>query len=87
MKSYVGHPKSELYLRWGPPTSVTSDGNGGEILIYESYVSQGQIPGSAYNNGYGGVSYTAPQQRGYTKTRMFYVDKDGIIYTFSWQGL
>jgi hypothetical protein len=37
---------------------------------------------------YGNVAYSAaPQQNGYQRTRMFYVDPDGRIYSSRWQGL
>ena len=86
MASWIGHNKSELYQKMGPPERVTSDGSDGSILIYESYVNSGQQPGQVYNNGYGGVNYTTPQQNGYLRQRMFYVHSDGIIYNWRWQG-
>ncbi len=86
MQSWVGSTKAQLYQSWGPPQSVTDDGQGGEILIYGSYVNLGQQPGKVYNNYDGSVGYTAPQQQGYTRTRMFYVNKSGVIYNWRWQG-
>jgi hypothetical protein len=83
MQSWIGHPQSELILSWGPPARTTSDGNGGSILIYGQYVDLGQSPGQVYANG----SYTAPQQNGYQRTRMFYVNSNGVIYSWRWQGL
>jgi hypothetical protein len=83
MQSWIGHPQSELILKWGPPQSTASDGNGGSILIYGAYVNLGQTPGQIYANG----AYTAPQQQGYQRTRMFYVNSSGIIYNWRWQGL
>jgi len=87
MQSWVGHHKSELIASWGPPNQYASDGRDGEILIYGSYVNLGQTPGQATNNYYGGVSYTAPQQNGYQRTRMFYVDAGGNIYSWRWKGM
>lgn len=87
MDSWKGHTKSELYQKWGPPNQVTSDGADGEILIYTSYINLGQTAGTVYNNGSGGINYTAPQQNGYNRTRMFYVHPNGIIYSWRWQGL
>lgn len=86
MESWVGKPKSDLYLSWGPPNNVTDDGNGGQILIYGRTVTMGQVPGQVYGNYNGGLSYTAPVQRTYTKTRMFYVNSEGIIYNWRWEG-
>jgi len=87
MQSWVGHHKSELYQSWGPPTRITGDGQGGEILIYETYINTGQTSGEVRANPNGSISYTTPQQNGYTRTRMFYVDKYGKIYNWRWQGL
>jgi hypothetical protein len=86
MESWVGSHKSDLFLSWGPPTRVAPDGRGGEILIYEFYRDLGQKPGKMYVDAYGNVRYTDPKQRGYTATRMFYVTKDGIIYSWRWKG-
>ncbi|CAN5308189.1 hypothetical protein BH09BAC2_BH09BAC2_05330 [soil metagenome] len=35
MNSWMGHPEYELIQSWGSPTRRDSDGQGGEILIYE----------------------------------------------------
>jgi hypothetical protein len=87
MSSWVGKTKADLYQSWGPPGRVTDDGQGGEILIYSATVNMGQTPGQVYNNGNGGVNYTAPQSNYYSKTRMFYVNSNGVIYSWRWQGL
>lgn len=86
MDSWVGHHESELIQSWGPPDQVVPDGKGGSILIYSSYVNLGQSPGVIKQVGYI-TTYTAPQARGYNRTRMFYVDKDGKIYSWRWKGL
>ena len=83
MDSWKGHHKSELIASWGPPSRVTSDGKGGEILIYEYDRNFGQTRGQIYSDG----SYTAPRQNRYTAYRMFYVDGNGYIYNWRWQGL
>jgi hypothetical protein len=87
LNSWLGHDKAELYRSWGPPTRVTEDGAGGEILIYEEGVYTGQVPGQAYRNAYGGMSYTNPQATGYNRVRMFYVDKAGKIYMWKAKGV
>ncbi len=87
MQTWVGHHQSELIASWGPPQSTASDGKGGTILIYQSYVNLGQTPGQVTPTGYGNYYYTAPQQNGYGRSRMFYVDSNGIIYSWRWQGL
>jgi len=87
MNSWVGHHQSELIQAWGPPQQTTSDGNGGTVLIYGEYVNLGQSPGQVYTDAWGNVRYTNPQQNGYSRTRMFYVNSEGVIYSWRWQGL
>ncbi|MGD9843112.1 MAG: hypothetical protein AB7F79_12180 [Steroidobacteraceae bacterium] len=87
MESWVGHHQSDLILDWGPPQQTAGDGKGGSILVYGNYVNLGQTPGQATVNNFGNVTYTAPQQQGYQRTRMFYVNSDGYIYAWRWQGL
>src|SRR2546425_642135 len=87
MQSWVGHHQSDLIASWGPPQSTASDGKRGTILIYRRYVTLGQAPGQVTATGYGNYNYTAPQQNGYEQSRMFYVDSNGIIYSWRWQGL
>ena len=37
MQSWIGHSKAEIIQSWGPPQGgYTSDGQGGEILLYNS---------------------------------------------------
>jgi len=86
MSSWVGSTKGDLYQSWGPPSRVTDDGQGGEILIYESSVRLAQQPGTITSN-YGQINYTTPQNNGYVRSRMFYVNKEGKIYNWRWQGL
>lgn len=84
METWVGSSKNQLYKSWGPPTRVTDDGSGGEILIYEKYINFGQQPGQIYNSN-GRINYTTPQQNGYLRQRMFYVNNSGYIY--SWRAV
>ena len=46
MGSWSGHNMNDLIGSWGPPSSTMSDGNGGQILIYDQS-SQIVVPGSA----------------------------------------
>lgn len=85
MASWVGQPQSELIAAWSPPNRTAPDGAGGTVLIYGAYVNLGQTPGTVYPQG-GQVRYTPSQQHGYVRTRMFYVNSDGIIYRWRWQG-
>jgi len=87
MNSWLDHHKSELIASWGPPNQISSDGKDGEILIYYYNRNLGQTPGLITNNPYGsGIQYTAPQQNTYTASRMFYVNSEGKIYYWRWQG-
>ena len=36
LNSWLGSTKNEILMEFGPPKSVTSDGNNGEILIYSN---------------------------------------------------
>jgi len=87
MASWVGHHQSELIASWGPPTRISSDGKGGSILIYEEYVNLGQTPGRATVDYWGNITYTNPKQQGYIRTRMYYINEEGYIYSWRWQGL
>lgn len=86
MDAWIEHHQSELYQAWGPPTQITEDGNGGSILIYQGNVNLGQQPGQIKTASNGTTYYTTPQNVGYTRTRMFYVDSSGKIYGHKWQG-
>lgn len=87
MESWVGAHESELVERWGPPDSVVSDGKGGTILTYEGAGKVGESRGQVKVNAVGRVTVTSPKQHTYKRYRMFYVDKDGIIYSWKWKGL
>ena len=45
MNLWIGHSKQEVVLKWGPPNSVASDGNKGEVYIYSTQCSRlnGQV--------------------------------------------
>ena len=87
LDSWKGHHQSELIALWGPPTKTYPDGKGGIILIYEYYRDLGQTPGRAYTDAWGNVKYTYPKNRGYTANRMFYINENGVIYSYRWQGI
>jgi hypothetical protein len=82
MASWVGKTKAELYQKLGIPTTIKSDGQGGEILIY-TYIYTGQDQVQINYNQYGGITYTAPANRDYTKAKMFYINSSGVIYSFT----
>ena len=81
MSSWIGHHQSELIASWGPPTRTSSDGKGGIVLVYESYRNMG-TKGSVDSRGNIRV-----RDNSYIRTRMFYVNNNGIIYNWRWQGL
>jgi hypothetical protein len=41
MDSWLGSTKQSLILEWGAPNRVTSDGDGGEVLVYERQTYNG----------------------------------------------
>lgn len=81
LNKWIGMHKSDLILAIGPPLYVMSDGNNGEILIYESLHSVSQVPGKA---GYNGLTkqlyYTAPIQIQNKEIIQIYTNPDGVIY-------
>ena len=99
MESWKGSHISAVIQSWGPATRTASDGKGGTIYIWDAYVDLGTSPGTHSQNIYcppsfggytscqGTGTYTPPQQQGYNRVRMFYVDKNGRIYNWRWQGL
>ena len=87
MRSWVGSHYSQLMLNWGPPTRSSPDGLGGQILVYEFDRNFGQIPGRAERQPDGSVTYTAPESVSWVAKRMFWVNSQGIIYAWRWQGL
>lgn len=101
MSSWQGAQFSQLIMSWGPPQAIYDDGQGGRILVYTStrqFVTPGQsttmttAQATAYGNQIWGqaqsvTQYRPPQVSGYTAWRMFAVNRDGVIYNWSWRGL
>ena len=76
MDSWKGSHQSELIASsWGPPARTTPDGKGGTVLIYEKY--QTVHTGDSRYSHYKKIIHVG--------TRMFYVNKDGIIYSWRWK--
>jgi hypothetical protein len=87
MNSWLGSKKSTLILQWGPPTRTQSDGDGGQILIYDSSpMSFQEKPGRIYRNQNGSIGYTSPTSSTVVRMRMFYVRENGQIYHWRAQG-
>ena len=82
MKSWIGDTKQHLLQKWGPPTDIFDNGEDGEIWTYSFYR---QTTGYATKTNRGNIFWRAPQQ--YEAVRQFYIDKDGLIFAYRWQGL
>jgi hypothetical protein len=85
MQSWVGRHQSELITSWGQPNNTDIDGQGGTILIYSQFVDLGYDPGHP-SDPFGRYSFKAPRQKGYYKMRMFFINPDGYIYNYKWEG-
>jgi len=70
MDKCKGITKQSFLLQNGPPTSVSTDGNEGEILLYEELKR-------AYTDNFGYITVVH-------KT-MFYVNSAGIIYNWNYK--
>lgn len=71
MKTWVGSHKSKVILSWGAPNRYASDGNNGEIMIWET----SKIV--TFNDG------TLFMQKRVRDYKEFYVDAVGVIYNYS----
>ena len=88
MKNWMGRSASDLIAYWGKPNSMELDGKGGRILIW-------RIDRCLITNppviGYSGRGTSFATQVGtearYTRVRKFHVNKAGVIYSWSWEGL
>ena len=73
MESWIGHYKSEIIQSWGPPTGgTTSDGKGGEILIYGNSRNLIAPVGNMY------------MSRSINDYQQVYCDPQGKIYYVRW---
>ena len=86
MESWMGKSEGDLIQAWGPPQNRESDGKGGQVLTYGKTVDLGQTPGYMQRNYNGTVSWVNPEQNSYTRIRQFYINPEGTIYYFRWQG-
>lgn len=77
MDSWVNDTKVNLLASWGIPNKVSDDGKGGEILVFEktAILPQTGVATLSYNN-----IYFQTNQNVVTRSRMFYVNENGIIY-------
>jgi len=81
----IGHHKSEVIQKWGPPSSVSSDGKSGEVLIYDfSFTSQTE--GTAYINPFANtITFNSPQTETVEKYKQLFCDSQGTIYSWRWK--
>ncbi len=95
MQKWVGHHYSELIAAWGPPDQTFSDGHGGQIYIYtrtvrwvspatstttyQQNVTHGTVTGQST------TVYNPAVTQEYTSYRMFWINADGIIYSWSYR--
>jgi hypothetical protein len=100
MKSWMNKHYSDLIMSWGSPNEVYDDGLDGRIFIYTSN-RQWTEPGTCTTTTTGTATiygymiwaqaesvstFTPPQTRGLTAWRMFRINRNGILYAWSWKG-
>ena len=99
MNSWKGAHVSRLIRSWGPPQQVTTDGAGGRIYIWTTDVNipltkaesktKGTVTYNPYLDEYtieSKTTYTEPIVIDGQKVRMFWANKDGIIYHWRAKG-
>lgn len=65
LQTWIGNSKQNLIMQWGPPTSTSSDGAGGDVLMYATRVYR-QLPnGSTLDSWH---------------YRIMYANADGRLY-------
>lgn len=95
LKMWEGKTKADLVLNFGPPDSVSTDGNGGEVYLYEeeSKLLSINSSGTAFFSGYGNVFGNSINTFGsgnshsntvfnYSQSEklLFYINADNVIY-------
>ncbi len=93
MSSWMGHNVNDLIASWGPPSTVLSDGNGGQILAYDQsrqFVTQGSSSTTVNyigNMAFANTTSSPGSVINIRRSRIFWVDSNGLIYRWSWRGL
>ena len=91
MQRYMGRHVTSLYASYGQPNEVYDDGNGGMVLVYVYvrgyYYRPPMISGKIYPGGTALVTYTPEAVASYDARRVYWVNKDGIVYRWEWKGL
>jgi outer membrane biogenesis lipoprotein LolB len=81
MAYWMGRNMNDLMGAWGRPSSVMSDGNGGQILIYD-WSSQLAMPApTTMKDDMTEGNAAVPVQR----QRIFWADAKGTLYRWSWR--
>lgn len=89
MQSFVGQHYSEAIVRWGPPTQVIDNTNGGQIVSWQD-TSAMTMP------GYGSTTYYDSTNTAYTTyhpgntltfqhSKTFWTDPNGIVIKWAWR--
>ena len=79
-KKWLGATKEDLLLEWGPPTKTAFDDHGNEILTYESY----ETIDPTMKQDMSTLEITFTPYKIITMINEFYIDEDGIIYSYDW---
>ncbi len=91
MRRFEGRNVTDLYAAWVPPNEVYDDGSGGRVLVYVYvrgyYYRPPMISGKIYPGGTALVTYTPEAVASYDARRVYWVNKDGIVYRWEWKGL
>lgn len=95
MQAWVGHPFSALIAAWGPPDKTLSDGRGGQIVIYTHTARYVEPPISTTTYEQNTTEESETEQSTtvynpevvevYTSYRMFFINADGIIYSWAYR--
>ena len=76
MRAWEGAPVSELFMKWGAPSRVLDDGEGGKIYFYRR---ERKSKASGHKD--------PSRRRSRVMRRQFRANSDGIITESSWSGL
>jgi hypothetical protein len=83
LDAWVGLSRAELIKIHGRPTSETPDGQGGEIMTYDTSIVYPKTSGTLYNNGNRGINNGSADNYVVTKSRIFYINPQAIIYRWA----
>jgi len=77
MDEWMGKTEHQVIMRFGAPTNITPDGEGGKVLMYERSPQATTVfyPETAY-------SYASAQTYTNSYYLQFYIDKSGEVYSW-----